>query len=62
MNVLSCMIHQQFRDYLYNPCPRGISLFENLAMGGHVNGSVALESIFAPPEGSDSLQMKGSPC
>lgn len=27
----------------------------NLAVGGHVNGSVALESILAPPEGSCSL-------
>jgi len=35
-------------------CPRH-SHRQNLAVGGHVDGGVALESIFAPPEDSGSL-------
>ena len=30
-------------------------------MGGHVNGGTALESVFAPPKSSGSLQIKESP-
>jgi hypothetical protein len=65
------MIHPlQIREYFYTPYPKSGPIIlcprdtcrQELAVGGHVDGGMALESVFAPPKSSGGLQIKGIFC